>query len=187
MKKIIILIIVINFCLLGFYLFNVIINYNTPTIKKDAVVVIKPKPISKKVIKKLPAGEKATIQLDIPAPPKVIGKKITQHVVVTEKGNTLAVNVENIDWGFRCTPKIHLGYSYDKNLILDTFAGVGVSWFKWHRLNTDTFLYYNFYNKNIGIGVGISYQIYNNTFVGINYNGIFDPTQNLSASISLNF
>lgn len=126
----------------------------------------------------LPNNEKPKIVVTVPTPVPVLGKKITPHVVVSDKGNTYVAYTEKIDLGFKFQPKVVAGYSNDICL------GVGATIFKFWRLETDIILFYEL-NNDFRLGIGESYQLTQNTSIGfsISENINLEPTVGIYLSL----
>jgi len=125
--------------------------------------------------------EQPKIQIIIPEKKKIIGKKATQNIIVTDVGNTLVVTTYKIDWGCRFDPKLYC--SYNKNYCI----GAGISFFRIGRFNSDFFASYEFFDKNIDVNLGVSFQITNNTFVGLHYNGFLEDKTRIGIFASMQF
>lgn len=150
---------------------KIVITDNNPTILVTPIVDTKQ---IQELDIKLPNYEKAEIVIPVPTPIPVLGKKVTPHVVVSDKGNTYIAYTEKLAIGFRFDPKITMGYSNN------IFIGIGTTFFKIWRLETDFLLFYNIDN-DIRLGIGESYQLTQNTSIGI----VFSENINLQSSIGI--
>ena len=133
----------------------------------------------------LPNGQQGTSQVDIPPVTPHPGMVPQQHVVVTDQGNTLVVTTEKLDWGFRLEPKVYLGMS-DR-----LFIGLGANVFTLWRFNTDVFIATNLDKEKLisecYLGAGVSYQVYKNTFLGLNVLESIQLKTTVGVNLSLKF
>lgn len=156
-----------------------------PGVNDNPVVQVTPGPITPNVQHQIPAGQHAVAQIDIPPVHNTPGMINQQHVVPTAEGNTLIVTTSKIDWGFRLEPKVFLGYSHG------VYAGLGANVFTVWRFNTDVLLGTNLtpdraFSK-IYLGAGVSYQVYQNTFLGVNVLESQDLDTTIGVNLNLKF
>jgi hypothetical protein len=180
--------VIIGICslFLGIFLVSIYIKSCIPTpvvVSPENAISVKPTPISHNVENQLPNGQTAHTQIDIPHVTPGLGTTPTQHVVVTDQGNTLVVTTSSIDFGFGMAPKLVFGFD---NM---AYGGAGIGFFKVYRFSTDAMLTVSGKNLNtdVKIGIGESYQLLQNTYVGVSYQVDASMNRHLGAYISLNF
>lgn len=141
--------------------------------------------IDKLNIPVLPNNEKPTIVISVPTPVSQPGKIIIPHVVVSDKGNTFIAYSEKIELRFKIDPKVSLGIS-DKFLL-----GVDTTFFSWYRFNADTLVYLSIEDsldlRGTRVGLGVSYQVTNNTSTGVGYLSNFKNERTFVGFISFKF
>jgi hypothetical protein len=152
----------------------------------NPTVYVTPTSVNQNVQDHLPSGQTGVTQIDIPPVNQSPGIITQQHVVVTDSGNTLIVSTEKIDWGFRVDPKLILGYSGTLTL------GIGTSLFKIWRFDSDVMLTGELskdftLKESIRLGVGESYQITNNAYVGVNCSWNADLNPKVGVYLSIKF
>lgn len=153
-----------------------ILDFLRPTVFPEGssppVVSVTPISITSQVKHHLPKNQTAISQINLPHLKSLPGIISTQHIVITNQGNTLVVATNKTDWGLRFDPKIFLGYSDD------IFLGIGANVFTVWKFNLDLLIATNIGNEDslsrVYLGAGISYQIYRNTFLGI---AVFESTE----------
>jgi hypothetical protein len=128
----------------------------------------------------LPNKEEPKIVVTVPTPVPVLGKKVTSHVVVSNKGNTYVAYTEKVDIGFRFEPKLAVGYSNN------VCFGVGATIFKVWRFETDALLFYEL-DDDIRLGIGESYQLTPNTSIGITFSENINLQPAIGVYLSLKF
>jgi hypothetical protein len=133
-----------------------------PTVSNNAIVVT-PVSITPAVSHALPAGQTGHTQVNIP--PVVVhpGLIPTQHVVVTDQGNTVVVTTEKMDIGFPNQPVAFIGYD------TDVFAGIGLNVARFWRFNADILTSYGFKQSTIRIGGAITFAVDSYVKVGVTY------------------
>ena len=149
----------------------------------NPVVIVTPTAVTTAVQHQLPPGQTAHTQIVVPHVNTTPGMIPTQHVVVTDQGNTLCVTTNAIDWGIKCEPKVVLGFD-DK-----VFGGIGLTFFKVWRFDTDAML--TFSGRDIAnefkIGIGESYQLFQNTDIGVSFQIDSNINKHLGVYVSLKF
>jgi hypothetical protein len=181
MKRSIVFLVIL---VLAFVTGSIFKTCSKPSISKDIinpVVSITPTSVSKNVQPFLPVGEKGMIQLNVPESKEAIGKKVKTYIVITDKGNTLAVRTEQTIVKFKLEPKAVIGYNGNINI------GMGISVFQTWRFETDVLFLYGLADKDIRIGVGESYLIFENTSLGIGYTWNMDLSPKIEIYLSLKF
>lgn len=145
------------------------------------IVEVTPTTITHSVKVQLPHGQHAVSQVDIPHIASTPGIVQTQHVVVTDSGNTLVVTTSNIDWGLRLDPKLVGGYSDD------VFFGIGIGFFRVWRFNADALLVTEIHGfPDFRFGAGITYKVFQNTDIGLCFteNAKLEPKIGVYVSLS---
>lgn len=122
----------------------------------------------------LPNNETPAVIIPVATPVPVPGTTITPHVVVSDEGNTYIAYTVKMDFGFKLEPKLVCGYSDS------VFFGVGATVFKVWRFETDILLFYEL-DEDLRLGIGESYQLTNNTSIGVT----FSENTNLQPSVGL--
>ena len=167
----------------GVSIFKGCVKPVVPGDNNNPVVVVTPTALTPAVQHLLPAGQTAHTQIVVPHVNTVPGMIPTQHIIVSDQGNTLVVTTEAIDWGFKCEPKFVLGFD-DK-----AFGGVGLTFFKVWRFDTDAMLTLS--GKDVAnelkVGIGESYQLFQNTDIGVAFQIDSNVNKHLGVYLSLKF
>jgi hypothetical protein len=141
--------------------------------------------IDKLNIPELPNNEKPTSVIPVPTQVPQPGKIIIPHVVISDKGNTFIAYSEKIELRFKMDPKVSFGVS-DKFLL-----GADLTFFSWYRVNADALAYLsiedNFDISDTRVGLGVSYQLTNNTSTGIGYLSNFKSDKSVVGFVSFKF
>lgn len=133
----------------------------------------------------LPNNEHPVSVIPVPTPKPNPGVITTPNVVVSDQGNTFVVYTDKIDWGFRFDPKASVGIS--SHFVL----GLDVSWFTYWRFNADALFYCPIKSDldfgDLMGGLGISYQLTNNTSAGAGYLKDLNNNDSIVLFVSLKF
>jgi hypothetical protein len=167
----------------GVSIFKGCVKPVVPGGNSNPVVVVTPTAVTPAVQHMLPAGQTAHTQIVVSHVNTVPGMVPTQHIIVSDQGNTFCVTTNSIDWGFKFEPSLVVGFDSK------AFGGLGLNFFRVWKFDTDALLTISGkdIDNDIRVGVGESYQLFNNTFIGVAFQIDANVDKHLGVYLNLHF